>query len=104
MIIALVQFALPQPMTVAQARDMFNSTAPRYLGLPGLVRKRYVLSEDGRTAGGLYFWQTRADAERQYNADWRRFVTEKYGTEPQLSYFESPVFVDNLKGVIGQDD
>ena len=38
MIIALVQFALPQPMTVAQARDMFNSTAPRYLGLPGLVR------------------------------------------------------------------
>ena len=100
MIIALVQFDLPQALSVAQAREVFASTAPRYQGLPGLVRKHYVLSEDGRTAGGMYLWQTRADAERQYNAEWRRFVTEKYGCAPRLSYFETPVIVDNLTGAI----
>jgi len=52
MIIALVQFRLPAPMTVAQAREVFASTAPRYRDLPGLIRKHYVLTEDGRTAGG----------------------------------------------------
>ena len=68
--------------------------------MPGLIRKHYVLTEDGRTAGGIYLWKTRADAERQYDEAWRRFVTEKYGTEPQLTYFESPVVVDNLIGEI----
>ena len=67
MIIALVQFRLPAPMTVAQAREVFASTAPRYRDLPGLIRKHYVLTEDGRTAGGIYLWKTRADAERQYD-------------------------------------
>ena len=100
MIIALAQFRLPAPMTVAQAREVFASTAPRYRDLPGLIRKHYVLTEDGRTAGGIYLWKTRADAERQYDEAWRRFVTEKYGTEPQLTYFESPVVVDNLIGEI----
>ena len=37
MIIALVQFRLPAPMTVAQAREVFASTAPRYRDLPGLL-------------------------------------------------------------------
>ena len=87
-------------MIVAVASATFQSTAPKYQGLAGLVRKNYLLSEDGTRAGGAYVWETRADAERVYNADWRKMVEAKYGSPPIVEYFESPVMVDNRAGTI----
>jgi hypothetical protein len=100
MIIAVVTFRLPKPLTVAEATAIFESTAPKYQGLAGLLRKNYLLSEDGCRAGGVYFWQTRADAERVYNEDWKRLVEAKYGSPPTVEYFNSPVMVDNRDGSI----
>jgi hypothetical protein len=100
MIIAVVTFRLPKPLTVAEATAIFQSTAPKYQGLAGLVRKNYLLSEDGTRAGGAYLWETRADAERVYNADWKKTVEAKYGAPPAIEYFESPVMVDNRDGSI----
>jgi hypothetical protein len=31
-----------------------------------------------------------------YTESWRAFVREKYGTDPTVTYFDSPVLVDNL--------
>ena len=103
MITALVQFKLPQPLSRTEAAEIFRATAPKYRDLPGLLRKVYLLSEDGATVGGVYLWQTRADAEQVYTPDWERFVTEKYGCPPSISYFDSPVIVDNLRGEIISD-
>ena len=100
MITALVQFKLAERMTVEQARAVFASTAPRYLAMQGLVRKHYILSEDGLTAGGVYLWQTRADAERVYDAAWREFIRGKYHTDPVVTYFDTPVMVDNVAGQV----
>ena len=57
MITALVQFALPSPISLAEATKRFESSAPKYQNLKGLVRKYYVRSEDGRSAGGIYLWE-----------------------------------------------
>jgi hypothetical protein len=100
MIIAIVTFNLGKTVTLDQATKMFESTAPRYQGLPGLVRKNYVLSEDGSRSGGIYLWETRADAERAFNDEWRKTMTEKYGAAPSVEYLESPVMVDNVDGKI----
>jgi hypothetical protein len=100
MITAIVQFGLPKPVSLAEAAQMFESTAPRYQGLPGLVRKYYLRAEDGRTAGGVYLWQSRAQAEQVYNAEWRERVTKLYGNAPQVTYFDTPVIVDNATGTI----
>jgi len=100
MIIAVVTFRLPKPLTLAEATATFQSTAPKYQGLGGLVRKNYLLSEDGTRAGGVYVWETRADAERVYNAEWRKMVEAKYGSPPTVEYFDSPVMVDNRDGTI----
>lgn len=100
MITALVQFKLPQPMTTDKAREVFSGTAPNYLEVDGLVRKYYLLSEDGQTAGGVYLWQSRQAAERLYTEDWKAFIYQKYGTRPTITYFTSPVIVDNLEGRI----
>jgi hypothetical protein len=104
MITALVQFKLPQPVTLDKARELFSSTAPKYRDVQGLIRKYYILSEDGMTAGGVYLWRSRADAERLYTDDWKKFIVEKYGTEPTVQYFFSPVIVDNLIGEILKDE
>lgn len=95
MITAIVTFRLPKRLTVAEASAIFQGTAPRYLSQPGLIRKYYVLAEDGMTAGGVYLWQSRQDADALYTEAWRAFVTEKYGAPPQVVYMESPVIVDN---------
>src|SRR5262245_58149620 len=96
MITAITAFNLPKPITREEARSIFLSTAPTYRGVRGLLRKTYVLSEDGGTAGGVYLWNSRADAEAMYTESWRAFVREKYGTDPTVTYFESPVVVDNV--------
>lgn len=100
MITALVQFKLPQALSIAEARAIFESTAPKYRDVAGLIRKYYVLSQDGGTAGGVYLWRTQDDAERMYSAEWRRFVQDKYGSEPTVTYFATPVLVDNVAGQI----
>ncbi len=95
MITTLTTFALSTPITLEEARRIFLSTAPKYQSVPGLVRKTYILSQDGATAGGVYLWNSRADAEALYTDAWRAFVRDKYGTKPTVTYFDSPVLVDN---------
>ena len=104
MITVVTAFRLPKPITRDEARRVFLSTAPKYRGVAGLVRKCYVLSEDGSTAGGIYLWASRADADAMYTESWKEFVREKYGTEPSLTYFESPVVVDNVTNEILSDE
>jgi hypothetical protein len=104
MITAVVRFKLPQAVTLDKAREIFSSTAPKYRDVEGLIRKYYILSEDGGTAGGVYLWRSREYAERLYTNDWKEFVKDKYGAEPSIEFFASPVIVDNLIGEILKDD
>lgn len=104
MITAFVRFKLPKAATIEEAREIFSSTAPRYREAQGLIRKYYLLSEDGGTAGGVYLWKSKDDAARIYTDEWKKFVAEKYGSEPSIEYFASPVVVDNLAGEILKDD
>ena len=103
MITVFTTFQLPTPITLEEARRIFLSTAPRYQDVAGLLRKCYVLSQDGNTAGGIYLWNSRAEAEAMYTESWRTFVREKYGTDPSVTYFETPVVVDNLTHQILSD-
>lgn len=98
MITAHVQFTLPEPLPPGKAREVFLATAPRYRDMPGLLRKYYVLSEDGRTAGGIYLWRSREDAERLYTQEWRDTVTARYGAAPTVTFLHTPVVVDNVAG------
>ena len=100
MITAIVQFKLPQPVTKDRAKEIFSSTAPKYTDVQGLIRKYYLLSEDGTTAGGVYLWQSQEEAKQLYTAEWQQTIVEKYGAQPSVTYFTSPVIVDNLIGDI----
>lgn len=103
MITALVQFSLPQPISREEAREVFSGTAPKYREIQGLIRKYYVLSEDGATAGGVYLWNSREEADCLYTDEWKTFIRDKYGAQPTVIFFESPVIVDNVAGEIVTD-
>ena len=100
MLTTLVQIKMPAYMSLEKAREVFVGTAPKYRVVAGLIRKYYLLAEDGNTAGGVYLWESRAAAEAMYNPEWYAFIREKYGVDPEVSYFESPVVVDNLTAEI----
>ena len=100
MITVIVEFKLPQPISHVQARETFLSTAPKYQGVPGLIRKYYFRVPDGTKVGGVYLWKSREDADRVYTEEWKSFVYGKYGSDPVLTYLETPVVVDNVSNEI----
>ena len=103
MITALVQFKLPQPITREKAQQLFIATTPKYRETPGLIRKYFLLSEDGGTVGGVYLWKSKKDAEGLYTKEWVSSIRERYAALPSVTYFESPVVVDNLTNEVVSD-
>ena len=103
MVVAIVTYTFPEPVSLKDVRRAAARGAQRYLGLPGLIRKNYFLSEDGLRAGGIYVWESKARAEDFYNAEWRQTVTKQYGVAPEIAYLNSPVMVDNTAGRIVTD-
>ena len=84
--------------TDIKSAKLFQGSVPKYQGLAGLVRKYYLFDAESRTGGGCYLWESREAAERVYNAEWRKMITERYGHPPEISFFETPVIVDNTLG------
>lgn len=103
MVVAIVTYKLQRPVTPGEVRRVGAKGAPRYLNLPGLLRKNYWLSEDGMQIGGIYVWESKARAEAFYSAEWKQFVTHQYGAAPEIVYLHSPVMVDNSAGRIVVD-
>ena len=104
MIAVITTYPLPQPMTQEEARRNFLSTGPRYQGVAGLVRKYYYLSQDGMTIGGVYLWNSRAEAEAMFDESWRAVMRDRYNSDPSVVYFDCPVVVDNLTHEILSDE
>ncbi|PCI68113.1 MAG: monooxygenase [Piscirickettsiaceae bacterium] len=100
MITSIVNFTLPLPITLEKVTDLFEKGADNYRTVPGLIRKYYLLSNDGRTAGGVYLWESQEQAADFYNQEWFQLIEEKYHSKPIISYFQTPVIVDNLAGTL----
>ena len=95
MIVAVVTFQLPEATTAEEMSARFQAAVPMFQSVAGLVTKYFYVSEDGRRAGGIYVWESRADADRLYNGEWRPFVEKKFGSPPTIDFLNSPVMVDN---------
>lgn len=95
--IVVVQFPLPK-RSEEQAIAGGTGTAPTYRGLAekGLISKHYLNGDAG--TGGVYFWESRAAAEAWFTADRVAQLTEKFGAEPKLTWYDNHVVVDNVRG------
>ncbi|HUG14448.1 MAG TPA: hypothetical protein VMM78_05445 [Thermomicrobiales bacterium] len=95
MIAALILFDTRGSLSLDEAAQRFNTTAPNYRGREGLRSKAYIYAQDGADLGGFYLWASREAAEAVYTDAWKAKATEIYGTPPVIRYFDVPVYIDN---------
>ncbi len=70
-----------------------KASAPRFLGVKGLIRKYYLNGDEG--GGGIYLWESREAAEAWYNDAWWERMEKGFGVRPKLTYYDNHVVVDN---------
>ena len=99
MITAIVRYQLPASIDHDACLAHFAKIAPGFREAKGLISKHFIWSERG-IAGGVYQWQTRADAEAFYSGPWRKGIVERYGMEPEIEFFEVFAVTDNLSGSV----
>ncbi|WP_353860026.1 hypothetical protein [Azospirillum formosense] len=99
MITAIVRYRLPAAIGREECRAHFLSIAPGFGDVPGLIRKQFIWSGTG-TAGGVYQWERREDAQRFYQGPWLDGIRRRYGTDPEIEYFETVAVTDNPGGVV----
>ena len=65
-----------------------------------MLRKHFLLSDDGQECGGLYIWPTREAAEAAHDAAWRAAVEKRTGAPPTIRYFLLQMLLDNEAGTV----
>jgi DNA-binding PadR family transcriptional regulator len=88
---------VPDGTTKADLVSTIKATAHTYQGIPGLIRKYYGISEDGRSLFGIYLWDSRAAADRLYTAEWVAMVTKRWGTPPARQDWSTPMVVESAE-------
>jgi heme-degrading monooxygenase HmoA len=88
----LVTIKTPANITRDQVFAEFVSAAPTYQKVPGLIRKYFVLSDDGKF-GGVYLWDTKESAQSWFSPAWSERVTRRFGAEAQLEWFDTPIAI-----------
>ncbi len=63
MITAIVLYDLPPSIGLEECRAHFSKIAPDFLKAKGFLRKQFICRKEGGVAGGVYMWESEADAE-----------------------------------------
>jgi len=91
----VTRFPLPANLAADDIRAAFTEAAPHFRNVPGLVRKQFVLSLDGKTAGGVYLWNDDVAARSFMFERVAPMIRARFKVEPTIEFFESPVIVEN---------
>ena len=99
MIVEFVQFTYPPGLTREQILEDARTTIPRWRGNRELIRKHYLVSENG-TGGAFYIWPSKEAAQRGHNAEWYANIKARTGATPTIRYFDLLMIVDNEDGSV----
>ena len=94
MITVIVSFKISTDLKAEAVKDKFLETAPMYRDVDGLIRKNYLLDIEKHTAGGAYTFETREQADKWFDQERIDWITKRY-SKPKLTYYDTPVLVDN---------
>ena len=99
MITATVRYTLPPHIDAAACREHFHQIAPGFRQVKGLLSKHFIWSERG-WAGGVYQWETIEAARAFYTGPWLDGIVERYGTPPQIEFYEVFALTDKARGAV----
>ena len=91
-------YAVPPRLDEAAIREQFQAVAGNYLGVPGLIRKYFGLTEDAAGVIGIYLWETKEAADAFYSDEWKAGVTERWGAAPLRQEWVVPVVAESTAG------
>jgi hypothetical protein len=94
MITSITRFPLSPELERDALRQELEAVAPQFKTIPGLIRKYFLLGEDGNTCGGVYLWDSMAEARAFSEGPLRAMIRQKFSVDPHISYYETPVIVD----------
>lgn len=95
MLMEVITFKLPDGMTEKDLVKNYKDTTAKWRGVEELVRKSYLYDPDAGLGGGVYLWKTVEAADHWHGDEWRAFVRDLYGSDPEVRRFEVPIVVDN---------
>jgi hypothetical protein len=75
-------------------RPCSRNLRPTIAASPVSSGSDYLYGDD-RTGGGVYLWNSREAAERFYSEAWRSTIAQRYGAEPEISFYDTSVIVEN---------
>jgi hypothetical protein len=88
----LVTITKPQGVTKQRLFKEFEAAIPIYQKVPGLLRKYFIVTEDGKF-GGIYIWKDQASAREWLSDGWRDRVLRTYGAQPTIEWFDTPILL-----------
>ena len=100
MITSITRFQLPPGVPTEAVKNGFVEVAPKFKQPSGLLRKYFLISEDRKTAGGVYLWNSMEQARAFSEGVLRPMIRDKFQVEPSIEYFDAPVVVDNVTSEI----
>jgi len=102
MITAIVQFKVGKDVSRDEVLTSIQNAAPRFQNVDQLIRKNFLFDEQRGVRGGVYTWKSREAAEAFHakGGAWRQAIIDLSGAEPEITWFETPVLVDNTTGEI----
>ncbi len=99
MITSITRFPLPPGLDRAAIIEDIKSTIQVYQGCPGLIRKYIGIDLEQGHGAGIYLWEDRASADAYYRIALARMKSQ-LGAEPEVTFLDTPVVVDNRSGVV----
>jgi hypothetical protein len=103
MILELVIFRSPPGQDRAAVLEDAKSVIPRWKANPDLLRKHFLLGQNGEGAG-VYIWPSVEAAQKAHDDHWRDAVIKRTGGAPTIQYFDLLLLVDNEHGQVTQWD
>lgn len=100
MITEIVFFSLPEGISRDELMSKYMSTVEAWSKNEDLVEKHYIYDADGNRGGGVYIWKSKEAMLKWHGSEYRSRIKALYGSEPEMSYFDSLIHVNNLQGKI----
>lgn len=88
--IVISTFSIPEQVSREDVIAKFDQSAPIYRDLDGLISKHYLLNDDENKAGGVYVFQSRADADAWFTPEKIAWAEERFG-KITLQHFAVPI-------------
>jgi heme-degrading monooxygenase HmoA len=89
----LVLMRTPAGVSRDQIVAGFHKAGPEHRAIPGLLRKHFLIGDNGAAFGGLYLWQDEASAKAWFNTAWHERVRKAYGQDAAIDWFDTPILL-----------